>query len=54
LGHEALLGFHAAGRAAAHAFKELGHMSAPTEEVIDLLDGSAGAEGDALAAAAVS
>jgi hypothetical protein len=26
LGHEALLGFHATGHAAAHAFEEFGHL----------------------------
>ena len=49
-----MLGFHAAAAGhAAHAFEEFGHLGVLAEEVVDLLDGGAGAEGDALAAAAV-
>ena len=48
-----MLGFGAAGEAAAHAFEEFGHLGVLAEEIVDLLDGGAGAEGDALAAAAV-
>jgi hypothetical protein len=54
LGHESLPGFHAAGHAGAHAFEEFGHLGVLAEEVVDLLHRGAGAERDALAAAAVS
>jgi len=50
LGHEALLGFGAAG---AHGFEHLAHLGVLAEEVVDLLDGGARTLRDALAAAAV-
>jgi hypothetical protein len=49
-----LLGLHAATAChAAHASEEFGHLGVLAEEVVDLLDGGAGAEGDALASAAI-
>ena len=51
LAHHALLGFDAA--AAAHGLEHLAHLGVLAEEVVDVLDGGAGAAGDALAAAAV-
>ena len=50
LAHEALLHF---ASAAAHGLEHLAHLLVLAEEVVDLLDGGAAAEGDALAAAAV-
>ena len=47
------MGFYAAAHAAAHGFEHFGHLGVLAEEVVDLLDGDAGAGGDALAAAAV-
>ena len=47
-----MLGFHASAAGhAAHAFEEFGHLGVVAEEVVDLLGGGAGADGDALAAA---
>jgi len=51
LAHEALLHFGAS--AGAHGFEHLAHLGMLLEEVVDLGDLDAGAEGDALAAAAV-
>src|ERR1035441_3891719 len=51
LGHEALLGFEAA--AGAHGLEHFAHLGVLAEQVVDVLDGGAGAAGDALAAAAV-
>ena len=52
LAHEPLLHFgHATARA--HALEHFAHLGVLAEEIVDLLDGGAGAEGDALAAAAV-
>jgi hypothetical protein len=49
-----LLGFHAASAChAGHAFEEFGHLGGLAEKVVGLLHRCAGAEGDALAAAAV-
>jgi hypothetical protein len=51
LGHEALLGFHAASAChAAHAFEHLGHLGVLAEEVVGLIDRRAASSGDGLAA----
>jgi hypothetical protein len=50
LGHEALLGFHAAGHAAARAFEEFGHLGVLAEEVVGLIDRRAASRADGLAA----
>ena len=52
-GSRAVVGLSCLRQAAAHGFEHLGHLGVLAEEVVHVLRGSAGASGDALAAAAV-